>query len=76
MVWTSSRVGFCRDKYQGGVIGAVRDVSVYSVVAQIDLTANEPLGERRIAVITDGIERLGPFNQVRLLTPKGLGLLN
>ena len=68
--------GFGRDGDQRGLFGAVLEVAIDRVVAQIAQATFKPMYEWRLVVVADPIERLEPVNQLGLFCPEGIGLLN
>jgi hypothetical protein len=69
-------VGFGRHKNQRRLIGTLGQVAVHSVVAQVGLTAHEPLGKRRVAVVADLMRLDFPVHQFGLLGPKSVTVVD
>jgi len=69
-------VGFGRDEDQRAVIGAFGGMAVHRIVAEIGLATREPLDERRLAVVTNGLRRRLPVNQLRLLAPEPIAIFD
>ena len=69
-------VCFGRDKNQSRLIGAVLEVAIDRVVAQIGLAAHKPFGKRRMAVVTNLLRCYGPIHQLGLLGPKGVTVID
>src|SRR5207302_10458996 len=65
-----------RNPHQGLLAAARGDVAVDGVVAEVGLAADEPARERRPRVVEDLAERLVPMDQLRLLTPETLAVLD
>ena len=68
--------GLAGHRNQRGLLRAVFEVAVYRVVAQISLAALEPLHERRVVVIANAVKGLVPIDQLGLLAPKSVRLIN
>ncbi len=62
--------GFRREVMQRRLVGALREMAVDRVVAEVGAAADEPLGERRPTVIEGLRERCLPLDQCRLLAPE------
>ena len=69
-------VGFGRHKDQRRLVGALGQVAVHRVVAQVGLAANEPFGKRRIAVIANLLGRDFPVHQLGLLGPESVAVVD
>jgi len=69
-------VGFGGNEDQGRLIGAVFQMAVNCVVANIGFAADEPLGKRRVAVVTDLLGLRFPIHQLGLFGPKRIAVLN
>jgi hypothetical protein len=50
-------------------------MTVYRVMAKIGLTALEPVGKRRLAVVANLAGRHMPINQLGLLSPKTVAVI-
>ena len=68
--------GFCRNKNQRGLIATVFQMAVNGVVTQVCFPAFEPLGKRRVAVVTNFLGRFVPLNVLGLLSPESIAILN
>jgi hypothetical protein len=71
-----ARPNFCGHVDQRGPVAERRQMSVDRVVAQVGLAAGIPAREGRLAVIADLLERLAPIDQLRLLGPEPVALLD
>ena len=69
-------VDFRGDVNESGLIGALGEVAIHRVVAEVRLPADEPSGERRVGVVEHLVERLRPIDQGGLLGPKPLAIFN
>jgi hypothetical protein len=63
-------VGLGGDEDQRVLVGPVLEVAVDRVMAEVGLTAGEPLGERRVGVVADLVKGLVPVDQLGLLAQK------
>jgi hypothetical protein len=59
---------------QRGLLGSIHKMTIYRVVAQISVAANEPLGEGRVGVVAHADERTVPVHKGRLLRPELVSL--
>ena len=69
-------IGFGGNKNQRILVRALTQMAVHRVVAQIGLAASEPMGKRRMAVVTDLVKRFVPVDQAGLLSPKPVTVFN
>src|SRR2546426_7472326 len=67
---------FGRNPHQGLLVAARRDVAVERVVAEVGFAADEPARKRWPRVIEDRAARLLPMDQLRLLSPETLAVLD
>src|SRR3989454_12461868 len=67
---------FGRNPHQGLLVAARRDVAVERVVAEVGFAADEPARKRRPRVIEHLAARLVPMDQLRLLGPETLAVLD
>jgi hypothetical protein len=63
-------VGFGGDEDQRVLVGAVLQVAVHRVVAQVGLATFKPARERRIVVVANPVKGLVPVDQLGLLGPE------
>ena len=68
-------VGLGGHTNQRGLFGTVFQMAVHCVVAQICRAADKPLGKRGVAVITNLHGRRVPVNQLGLLGPESIALV-
>ncbi len=69
-------VGFSRDRDQGELVGAIGQMAIDRVVAEVGFAADEPAPERRLVVFEDLLRRLVPMDRLRGFGPEHLWLFN
>ena len=69
-------IGFGGNGHQGGLAGAVLQVPVHRVVAQVGGAAHKPACKRRVAVVANLLGRRLPVDQTGLLGPEGVALVD
>jgi hypothetical protein len=69
-------VGFGRDANQSVLFGPCKQVTINRVVAQVGFSAHKPAAERRVAVVADNIKRALPVDELGLVSPEGVGLVD
>ena len=68
--------GFGRDVDQRRLIGARSQMTVDRVVAEVGLTADEPLAKRRSGIVEHLLRRLVPVDQAGLLAPEAFHVVD
>ena len=68
-------IGLGRDEDQRVLIRSALEVAIERVVAEIGLSALEPLGKRRLAVVAHLLKRLVPVDQRGLFGPECIAVL-
>ncbi|VUM26484.1 hypothetical protein PGKDCPLP_04088 [Stenotrophomonas maltophilia] len=69
-------VGLGGDGNQCELVGALGQVAVDGVVAEIGFTTDEPAPERRVAVVEHLLRRFVPMDALGFLAPEGLRLVD
>ena len=69
-------VGFGGDEDQRGLIGAVLQVTINSVVAEVGLPSHKPIGEGRTVVLADLLRLDVPIHQLCLFAPEAVAVLD
>ncbi|KAG1385024.1 hypothetical protein G6F59_017654 [Rhizopus arrhizus] len=69
-------VGFGGNGHQRKLVGALGQVPIDGVVAEIGFAADEPAPERRVAVIEHLLRRFVPMDALGFFAPEGLRLVD
>ncbi len=69
-------VGFGGDKDQRVLVGAVFEVPVHRVVAQVGQATLKPAGKRRVVVVADPVKRFVPIDELGLFGPEGIAVFD
>ena len=69
-------IGLGRDEDQRRLVGAVFQVAIDRVVAEIGGAPDKPLGKRRLAVVANRLRRRLPVDQLGLFGPEGVAVVD
>ncbi|MNV79515.1 hypothetical protein D3C71_1730720 [compost metagenome] len=72
----AGNAGFAGDGNQRKLVGAINQMTVHRVVAEVGFPADEPAPERRVAVVEDLLRRGMPIDAMGLFAPERLGFID